>query len=171
MSATADEFGQVLDKWQAENSMPWGQLRYHSTRRNIAKHVEDRPLRILDIGGGDGMDAIHYASLGHSVTLSDCSPTMLLEAKRAAEEQGVTERLRFIQTSLEAVPNLSHEQPFDLILCHDLHNLNSPPNCAVRNFSDHLIPPVASDKGIFSKSSSLMTPVFLIGRYGQGVGV
>ena len=118
MSVTIDEFGQVLHKWQEENTMPWGRLRYHSSRRNIAKHVEDRPLRILDIGGGDGMDAIHYARLGHLVTLSDCSPTMLSEAKKSVEEQGVTERLRFVQTSPEAVPDLFHEQPFDLILCH-----------------------------------------------------
>jgi S-adenosylmethionine-dependent methyltransferase len=118
MLATVDEFGQVLRKWQEENKMPWGRLRYHSSWRNIAKHVKDRPLRILDIGGGDGMDAIHYAGLGNSVTLSDCSPTMLSEAKKLAEEQGVTEGLRFIQTGPEAVPNLLHEQPFDLILCH-----------------------------------------------------
>jgi S-adenosylmethionine-dependent methyltransferase len=98
--------------------MPWGRLRYHSTWRNIAKHIKDGPLRILDIGGGDGMDAIHYASLGHSVTLSDCSSTMLSEAKKAADKEGVTERLRFIQTGPEAVPNLYHEEPFDLILCH-----------------------------------------------------
>lgn len=118
MTVTAEEFGQVLHKWQEENTMPWGQLRYHSTWRNIAKHVKDHPLRILDIGGGDGMDAIHYAGLGHSVTLSDCSSTMLSEAKKSAEEQGVAERLRFIQTGPEAVPDLFHEQPFDLILCH-----------------------------------------------------
>jgi S-adenosylmethionine-dependent methyltransferase len=59
--------------------------------RNIAKHVEDRPLRILDIGGGDGLDAIHCTSLGHSVTLTDYSLTMLSEAKKSEEEQGVAE--------------------------------------------------------------------------------
>jgi S-adenosylmethionine-dependent methyltransferase len=75
-------------------------------------------LRVLDIGGGDGMDAIHYASLGHAVTLADCSATMLSEARRAAEERGVTDRLRFCLTGTEAVPDLFHEQPFDLILCH-----------------------------------------------------
>jgi ubiquinone/menaquinone biosynthesis C-methylase UbiE len=65
VSTTVDEFGKALHKWQEENTMPWGRLRYHSTWRNIAKHAEGRPLRILDIGGGDGIDAIHYASLGH----------------------------------------------------------------------------------------------------------
>jgi len=118
MPVPIDEFGQELHQWQEENTMPWGRLRYHSTWRNIAKHIEDRPLRILDIGGGDGMDAIHYAGLGHSVTLSDCSPTMLSEARKLAEEKGVDEKMRFYQTSPEAVPDLFHEQPFDLILCH-----------------------------------------------------
>lgn len=118
MSTTADEFGQVLHKWKNENNMPWGRLRYHSAWRNIAKHTGDRTLRILDIGGGDGMDAIHYASLGHWVMLTDCSPTMLAEARRSAEKQGVVERLSFYQTGPEAIPDLSHEQPFDLILCH-----------------------------------------------------
>ncbi len=118
MSGSVDEFGKVVHKWQDENAMPWGRLRRHSAWRNIAKHAIERPLRILDIGGGDGMDAIHYASLGHSVTVSDCSPTMLSEAKKSAEEQGVIERLRLVQTGREAVPDLFHEEPFDLILCH-----------------------------------------------------
>ena len=62
MSVNVDEFGQVLHKWQEENTMPWGRLRYHSARRNIAKRVEDRPLRILGIGGGDGRWLI---TIGH----------------------------------------------------------------------------------------------------------
>lgn len=118
MSENVDTFGLVLPKWQEENTLPWGRLRYHSSWRNIAKHIEDRPLRILDIGGGDGMDAIHYASLGHSVTLSDCSSTMLSEAKKAAKKEGLMGRLRFIQTDTDAVPDLSREEPFDLVLCH-----------------------------------------------------
>ena len=118
MAVSGDEFGQMLPEWQKENTMPWGRLRYHTTWRNIARHVEDRPLRILDIGGGDGMDAVHYAGLGHSVTLSDCSAAMLSEARKRAEEHGVTEKLRFLETDLEAVPDLVHEQPFDLVLCH-----------------------------------------------------
>jgi S-adenosylmethionine-dependent methyltransferase len=118
MSIAADEFGQVLHKWKNENTMPWGRLRYSTSRMNIARHTEGRVLRILDVGGGDGMDAIHYARLGHSVTLTDCSPTMLSEAKKSAEEQGIAERLRICQTEPDAVPNLLDEQPFDLILCH-----------------------------------------------------
>lgn len=118
MSIAEDEFGQVFSQWQEENTTPWGRLRYHSAWRNITKHLEDRTLRVLDIGGGDGMDAIHFASLGHSVTLTDCSPTMLSEARKSAEKQGIAERLALYQTGPEAIPDLFQDQRFDLILCH-----------------------------------------------------
>ena len=118
MPISIDQFGDMLPQWQEENKTPWGRLRYHLTWKNIARHVGDQALRILDIGGGNGMDAIHYATMGHAVILTDCSPTMLAEAQRSAEEQGVAERLRFYQTGPEAIPDLSRERPFDLILCH-----------------------------------------------------
>jgi S-adenosylmethionine-dependent methyltransferase len=145
MSVDVDEFGHILNKWQDENNMPWGKLRYHSTWRNIARHIEDRPLRILDIGGGDGMDAIHYASLGHYVTLTDCSPTMLSEAKKATEKGGVSGRLRFIQTGSEAVPDLFHEEPFDLILCHMMIEFVPDAGSLLRDASKLLSP-----HGLFS---------------------
>lgn len=46
---------------------------------NISRHTAKEKLRILDVGGGDGMDAIYYAKKGHTVTLNDCSSTMLAE--------------------------------------------------------------------------------------------
>lgn len=118
MLISVDQFGDRLPEWQDENKMPWGRLRYHLAWRNIARHIGKRALRILDIGGGDGMDAIHYAALGHAVTLTDCSPAMLEEARKSAEAQGVFERLRFYQTGPKAIPDFTHEQSFDLILCH-----------------------------------------------------
>jgi len=145
MAVSVDEFGHVLHKWQEENTKPWGKLRYHSTWRNIAQHMEDRPLRILDLGCGDGMDAIHYASLGHSVTLSDCSSTMLSEAKKSADKHGVTERLRFIQTGLEAIPDLFHEKSFDLILCHMMIEFVPDAQSLLRNACKLL-----STNGLFS---------------------
>ena len=145
MPVNVDEFGRLLNEWQEENTMPWGKLRYHSSWRNVAKHIDDRPLRILDIGGGDGVDAIHYACLGHSVTLSDCSSTMLSEAKKAADKQGVMEKVRFIQTGPEAVPDLFREKPFDLILCHMMIEFVPDAQSIIRNACKLL-----SSRGLFS---------------------
>lgn len=118
MTTTADEFGQVLQMWKDENTMPWGRLRYDTSRMNIARHTDEKMLRILDVGGGDGMDAIYYAKMGHSVTLTDSSSTMLSEAKKSAEKQGVSGQLKFFQTEPDGLPGILDEQLFDLILCH-----------------------------------------------------
>jgi S-adenosylmethionine-dependent methyltransferase len=118
MSDTSEEFGKVLQLWKEENEMPWGRLRYDMSRMNISRHMENKPLRILDVGGGDGMDAIYYAKMGHIVTLTDCSSTMLDEARKSAEEQGVTGQLKFIQTEPGSFLDILNGQLFDLILCH-----------------------------------------------------
>lgn len=118
MQTEAEEFGKVLQMWQDENSLPWGRLRYDTSRMNISRHTHGNKLRILDFGGGDGMDAIYYAKMGHSVTLTDCSSTMLSEAKKSAEIQAVSGHLKFFQTEPDVYPNILNEQPFDLILCH-----------------------------------------------------
>jgi len=118
MPVEADEFGGVLQLWKDENHKPWGRLRYETSRLNIARHTKKETLRVLDFGGGDGVDAIYYAKLGHLVTLMDCSPTMLAEAGRSAEEEGVSDRLVLCQTEQDSFPDLAVQQPFDLILCH-----------------------------------------------------
>jgi S-adenosylmethionine-dependent methyltransferase len=43
---------------------------------------------------------------------------MLSEATKSAERQGIAERLRLYQTGPEAIPDLSSDERFDLILCH-----------------------------------------------------
>jgi S-adenosylmethionine-dependent methyltransferase len=118
MSNTSDEFGEVLELWKVENKLPWGKLRYYSSRRNISRHTGKKKLRILDVGGGDGLDAIYFAKQGHSVTLTDCSATMLLEARMSAEKQGVSEKLKCVQTEQDSPLDNLDEQTFDLILCH-----------------------------------------------------
>lgn len=119
METKKDEFAHVLDMWKDENNMPWGRLRYSTARMNIARHIRKGSiLRILDVGGGDGMDSIYYAKLGHYVTMADCSPTMLAEARESAEKQGVLEQLKIFQTETGSISDLYDERPFDLILCH-----------------------------------------------------
>ncbi len=118
MPVEADEFGRVLQLWKDENSKPWGRLRYETSRLNIARHTPKKVLRVLDVGGGDGMDAIYYAKMGHLVTLTDCAPTMLAEARKSAETEGVLDRLTLYQTDQNTLPDLDGQQPFDLILCH-----------------------------------------------------
>jgi len=120
--------------------MPWGRLRRTTSWMNIARHTGEGILRILDVGGGDGLDAIHYAKLGHSVTLTDCSPTMLSEAKKSAEEQGIGERLTICQTEPDTFPDHLGEQPFDLILCHMMIEFVPDAQVLLREMCKLLVP-------------------------------
>jgi S-adenosylmethionine-dependent methyltransferase len=80
---------------------------------------------VLDVGGGDGRDALPLSSEGHHVTLVDFSAHMLAEARRRAEAQHLAEHMTFHQAPLSALPSLFAPASFDLVLCHSvLHYLD-----------------------------------------------
>nr|WP_168929368.1 class I SAM-dependent methyltransferase [Nocardioides sp. GY 10113] len=69
-------------------------------------------LRILDVGGGDGLDAVPLAALGHDVTVLDPSAAWLAEARRHAAEAGVD--VATVVGGLDDLP----DGTWDLVLCH-----------------------------------------------------
>lgn len=77
----------------------------------------DRPLRVLDAGGGEGQTAILMAQRGHHVTLCDLSAEMVARAGRAAEEKGVSDNMHFIHCAAQDIPQHLETQ-VDLILFH-----------------------------------------------------
>lgn len=79
--------------------------------------VGDKKLRVLDAGGGEGQTAIRLAQLGHHVTLCDLSQEMVARAQRAAEEEGVSGNMHFIQCAAQDIAR-HLESPVDLILFH-----------------------------------------------------
>ncbi|HLF27660.1 MAG TPA: methyltransferase domain-containing protein [Anaerolineae bacterium] len=120
MPVTAQPFDANVPAWKEGQNAPWGRLRYNLTRANLSRHLPDRPLRILDAGGGNGLEAIEYAQQGHAVTLVDFSDGMLAEAHRVAEAQGVADRITFHRAELTSIPALFPEPGFDLALCHNV---------------------------------------------------
>ena len=61
MPATPTAFDNHIEQWIEEQGKPWGSLRYKLTQANLAKHLSAGPLRILDAGGGNGLDSIPLA--------------------------------------------------------------------------------------------------------------
>ena len=72
---------------------------------------------VLDLGCGEGRDAVFFAGLGARVLGLDVSADGLLKARRLARRRGV--RVRWVHGSMtEALP----EGPFDLIFsCGTIH--------------------------------------------------
>jgi S-adenosylmethionine-dependent methyltransferase len=117
---TASPFDQRMPQWLDEQQTPWGRLKYALTRANLQPHLGRAPLRILDAGGGNGVDAIPLAQDGHQLDLIDTSPAMLAHATASAAAAGVTERMVIHQG--EIISLIAHWPPatFDLILCHNV---------------------------------------------------
>jgi len=120
----ADAIGEVFDErmaqWRAYRATPWSRLRYliveHTLATSIAR-LGGAAWRVLDVGGGDGGDALPLAVAGHDVTVLDPSAPMLAKLAEDAAEAGVGDRIKGIQGDIDAIAGLK-DQGFDLLLCH-----------------------------------------------------
>lgn len=120
----ADAAGEVFDErmaqWRAYRATPWSRLRFlivaHTLGASIAR-LGGGTWRILDVGGGDGGDALPLALAGHDVTVLDPSAPMLAKLAEDAAEAGVAARIRGVQGDIDAIAGLG-AQGFDLVLCH-----------------------------------------------------
>ena len=77
-------------------------------------------LRVLDVGMGQGTQALRLARAGHKVTGVDQDPGVIAAAREAlsGEPEGIRERVRLVQsdgrdTGVHFLPGC-----FDVVLCH-----------------------------------------------------
>jgi SAM-dependent methyltransferase len=82
------------------------------------------PGRALDLGCGEGADAIWLAQQGWRVTATDISQVALDRAARHAAEAGVADRVDWQRHDLGAS---FPEGVFDLVSAHFLHSLGDMP--------------------------------------------
>ena len=108
---------EIRSYYNANPQKEWGRLKKkHPYEKYITIRMMDRYIkpgdRILDIGGGPGHYAIHYAKQGHSVTLLDLSDENVRFAKKKARQYGVkiaaeqgdaTDLSRFADDSFDTV--------------------------------------------------------------------
>ncbi|MGL5041029.1 MAG: tRNA uridine 5-oxyacetic acid(34) methyltransferase CmoM [Aeromonas sp.] len=81
------------------------------------ERLGDRPLRILDAGGGFGYFAQKLAAMGHQVELCDLSMDMLDLARVQIAKQGLQDNIRLIHCPIQEL-GMHVTGTFDLVLCH-----------------------------------------------------
>jgi S-adenosylmethionine-dependent methyltransferase len=111
----SDVFSDKLAAWREYTASPWARIRYAVVGEILRRHVAElgaRRLRILDVGGGDGMDSLPLAQAGHDVTIVDPTPAWLAEARRRAAAAGAA--IGTVEGGLDELP----AGEWDLVLCH-----------------------------------------------------
>lgn len=106
---------------------------------DLLQTLPQRPLRILDAGGGEGQMACELAALGHKVLLCDLSGEMIRRAEAAAREKGVSDNMQFVQCPAQHIAE-HLEQPVDLILFHAVIEWLAEPQHALAALVDCLAP-------------------------------
>lgn len=82
-------------------------------------HLMETKLRIVDIGGGGGSQAVLLAKLGHSVTVVDLDPFMLCAAEKrfSTLPAEVRKRLHLIEGTAK---DILKSDPYDVVCCHSV---------------------------------------------------
>ncbi|MEV7685171.1 class I SAM-dependent methyltransferase [Streptomyces bungoensis] len=101
-----------------------------------------RRLRVLDVGMGQGTQALRLARLGHQVTGVEQDDTMIAAAREAlaGEPEGIRERVRLVQsdgrdTGVHFLPG-----SFDVVLCHGVLMYVEEPDPLVAGLARMLAP-------------------------------
>lgn len=99
-------------------------------------------LRVLDVGMGQGTQALRLARAGHQVTGLEQDATMLSAARQAlaAEPEGIRSRVRLIEgdgreTGVHFLPG-----SFDVVLCHGVLMYVQEPDALLAGLARMLAP-------------------------------
>ncbi|NUR49314.1 MAG: methyltransferase domain-containing protein [Hamadaea sp.] len=118
-------FDEAISAWRQWQDAPWGRLRYAIAANNLGRHLDEAlpggaPGHVLDVAGGNGVEAVRLATAGHKVTLVDYSAQMLAAAAEIARKAGVADRMTIVESDVARLPELLAGLEHDLVLCHNL---------------------------------------------------
>ncbi|MFF3688378.1 class I SAM-dependent methyltransferase [Streptomyces sp. NPDC002187] len=107
-----------------------------------SRYPVGRRLRVLDVGMGQGTQALRLARGGHTVTGLESDPTMLEAARDAlaGEPAGIRERVRLVEgdgleTGVHFLPG-----SFDVVLCHGVLMYVEDPDAMLAGLARMLAP-------------------------------
>ncbi|UJB40383.1 class I SAM-dependent methyltransferase [Streptomyces sp. A1-5] len=107
-------------EWRARLGTLRQVVRQELVSRQLAAHLPDLPpRRVLDVGCGQGTQALQLARRGHMVTGLDASPRLLDDFRAALAEVPVEvgDRVRLVEGDAERLADLFAPSGFDVVLC------------------------------------------------------
>lgn len=124
------------DRWLDRQGLLRNVVRQELVRRQLEVHLALPPASVLDVGAGQGTQAIHLARQGYEVVAVEPDPQMraACEAALAAEPAAVRGRISVLDGSLETLDTMAalEGRTFDAVLCHGVLMYVDDPNPALR---------------------------------------
>lgn len=118
-------------------------VRQELVSRQLHRHLSAAPGRVLDVGAGQGTQAIRLARMGYDVLAVEPDESMreVLDAAVAAEPSEVRQRVRRLAASAADLPQaVDPGEVFDAVLCHGVLMYLPDPGPTVVQLSDRVAP-------------------------------
>ncbi|MFB7587051.1 class I SAM-dependent methyltransferase [Streptomyces sp. NPDC056169] len=116
MGALTD-FAAVGTSYAEHSRTARGRLRHDLVELRLRAELPARPVRVLDVGCGDGETTLRLAAAGHHVTAADPSAGMLDAAtRRLAARPELAQRVRLLEAGVHDLP--FDRERFDAVCCH-----------------------------------------------------
>ena len=125
-----------------------------------------RPLRVIDLGGGTGGLAVPLALDGHDVTVVDPSPDALASLRRRAAEAQASSRISAVQGDAETLTSLVGRDRPDLVLCHGTLEYVDDPEATLSRVAGVLAPGGILSIVVPQRSAAILARA-LAGRFAQ----
>ncbi|HTX84756.1 MAG TPA: methyltransferase domain-containing protein [Streptosporangiaceae bacterium] len=112
-------FGVARERWLGGLGNVRNVVRQEIIARQLRKHLPDRPVRILDVGAGQGTQCLRLARAGHRVVAIEPDPEMRaqLQAALEIEPADAGRRLKVVAGSIGDLDSAIAGEAYDVVLC------------------------------------------------------
>ncbi|GAB3684754.1 class I SAM-dependent methyltransferase [Angustibacter aerolatus] len=128
--------------WLRRQGLLRNVVRQHVVTRQLQVHLPAEPASVLDVGAGQGTQAIALAQAGHDVLGVEPDETMraAFAAAAATQPPDVRARLQVVDGRLGALAEAIGERRFDVVCCHGVLMYLPSSREAVVELSDLVAP-------------------------------
>lgn len=142
MSEDASVWSQGRAPWLDRQGLLRNVVRQELVSRQLSRHVPQPPGYALDVGAGQGTQAVRLARAGFDVTAVEPDDGMRQALTDAvhSEEPDVAARLHVLAGRLGALPPGLRSRRFDVVCCHGVLMYLEEPRAAVVELSDLVAP-------------------------------
>jgi SAM-dependent methyltransferase len=138
----ANSFLAGQDAWLERLGNLRNVVRQEVVARQLGQHLPAPPATVLDVGAGQGTQALRLASLGHVVTAVEPDEGMRAAFDRAAADLDdvARERVTLLAGDLDSLGACVRSATFDVVLCHGVLMYLPESRSAIRSLAARLAP-------------------------------